>query len=1565
MALGRKRRARAARARTQKSRSFARPLWIEQLEDRRMLATFIVSSLGDLQLNDDDELETAPGTLRAAIEASNETDEADTIFFNENLTGTIQLQRTQDDFGPLTIEGSVDIVGLGARKLGVNAAAGSRVFIIDADGEDPFSVSIQGLTISGGTATGGDENSQGGAITNNQNLTLTEVVVQDSIATVGGGIYNTGNLTVNRSLIVNNTALTYGGGIQNGADSENGGTTDGPPAVTTINSSTISGNSANTTSGYGGGLFNRDGRMNVNNSTIVDNEAYLGSGIASYGNEPAEDEESDPPPPTIFTTISGSILYFNSNFLEGDPLPIDIDVVGMGEEDDEGNPTDLLPSINIDDLGTAGATGGNNLIFGLGAQVVSSMGDLPAGTDPGLISFEDPITLEIIPALDNYGGSTDSYHPDPLTSPVIDHIDMPGGGQFDQRGRFFVRSFEEGAMIPRRDIGAVEVQIGEFVVDVYDDEFNDGQYSSAQGVTTIGDFSVREALDFSAVNPGIDNITFNVVRDGQVDPTASPAPTILLNNGHLTVNHSVNIIGPDSFVMEIDGNDPSPVFGNGDRVMQIVNGDLSGTTDVLVRNLTLLGGDIAGSGGAIHNSANLTLERSTIRGSRATLDGGAIFHSAGNLNLISSTISGNNSSDDGAALYVDSTSGDVLISNTTISGNTSGDRGAGIFNRGGNTVIQFSTITNNSPGSTRGGGLWNHGGGHVEVFSSIISGNVFNFDVEAAPGNTVEVVSIGYNLVGAGNASFQFSSGTNDIITTNPGLAPLASTGGLTATHALLEQSQAVDGGDPTAVADMNGVPLNDQRGNPFKRIDTVSGIIDIGAYELQGVTFLVDNPGDTDNGNYSMGDVTLREAIKLSNLSAKPDFIEFDVILLGATINAGSLNITDSVEIIGLGSPNLTLVGSGTVFTVNDGNAGSFIDVNISRLGFFNRNIVSSENLSLDDIDIRGNVSSALTHQLGNLRIENSTITGNTTNASGGGINAQNANVAIYSTTLSGNSTSATGSHGGGIFLSNSTMYGYDVILTNNLTFAGAADGAGLYANNSDVELRFSVVSGNITSGANSDGAGIFGKNSDISLSYYSALALNTTFGTSSKGGAVYINGGSFTVSDNTNVILNKTLGQFSSGGVIASIGGDVTIMETNVSQNSTSGADAHGGAIYIQNGSLHVEDSAIFDNNTTGLRSDGGAIYSNTNLVDKQTTILNSTISGNSTQDRGGGIYNADGLTSIRHSTISNNSAPYFGFGAGVGSFGNTSTTRTDVRSSIIAGNISVLGGGLSSDVDRINGNFSDSFNSLGYNLIGNGITGAFSALSNDQFGIADPGLEPLGTSGNSTQFHALKTTSLAINRGNPADVAGVNGVPEFDQIGQARVQNGRIDIGAYESDFTPALAGDFNGDGIVSGRDFLMWQRGLSPNPLSSTDLTNWQDNYGNSAPTIVAALQVEEQEPESTLVSASISEVPVALSPLASPDVDDSPSTPTTSRSVQLGWGLPAMFVTEPEAASRAAIEPEALNAALNESAVVESPGYGTITENDFGDIAVSRGEEADSEEFAAADEVFDLIGSGAF
>ena len=57
-------------------------------------------------------------------------------------------------------------------------------------------------------------------------------------------------------------------------------------------------------------------------------------------------------------------------------------------------------------------------------------------------------------------------------------------------------------------------------------------------------------------------------------------------------------------------------------------------------------------------------------------------------------------------------------------------------------------------------------------------------------------------------------------------------------------------------------------------------------------------------------------------------------------------------------------------------------------------------------------------------------------------------------------------------------------------------------------------------------------------------------------------------------------------------------------------------------------------------------------------------------------------------------------------------------------------------------------------------------------------------------------------------------------------------------------PPVPGDFDGDLDVDGFDFLKWQRGMSPMPLSQTDLNLWEMNYGMVAPLAASSTAVPE-------------------------------------------------------------------------------------------------------------------------
>jgi hypothetical protein len=69
-------------------------------------------------------------------------------------------------------------------------------------------------------------------------------------------------------------------------------------------------------------------------------------------------------------------------------------------------------------------------------------------------------------------------------------------------------------------------------------------------------------------------------------------------------------------------------------------------------------------------------------------------------------------------------------------------------------------------------------------------------------------------------------------------------------------------------------------------------------------------------------------------------------------------------------------------------------------------------------------------------------------------------------------------------------------------------------------------------------------------------------------------------------------------------------------------------------------------------------------------------------------------------------------------------------------------------------------------------------------------------------------------------------------------------------------PTLPGDFNDDDRVDGSDFLAWQRGGSPTPLSAGDLTLWRTRFGSAGNVINAESAALRSVPEATGLSPGL-------------------------------------------------------------------------------------------------------------
>ncbi len=1651
MAKGKRRRSRRNRQRSNgisqglrsslSGNSLSRSLRLEQLEDRRMLATFNVVSADDLRDDGNGGIEVVPGSLRDILEQANAFNDADIIQFSgpafENPT-TIVLEQDMGDFGQLDITNPVEIVGLGASKLFIHSASGKRIFLVDDGSENvTINVTISGITLSGiGGIAGDDEDGRGGAILNREALALNQMQIRNSSAPNGGGaIFNqTGSLDIEGSLIRDNTSGQGGGGIQNGLADQ----TDNLPSLTVVNS-TITGNTANgnpgemgVATGYGGGVLNSAGYTGIIQSTVYDNLAEVdGGGVGSQGFDPELDDMTMMP--TVYsgnatTTIRSSIIVGNTTppdpMVGPDPIPNDVGSVGVVLGDASAMPPTMDapfdPQINSDGFNLFGILTHPSMTANMSVNLPTTGTDMD-GIDPKSLFLDDGDMMNPRAVLGDFGGDTRVFMLDPSKSGAQLAIDMGDPmkvtGNYDQRGRHFRRvSPDMGFM----DIGAVEVQNGLFIVDTLVDE-SDGEYR-------VNDFSLREALEFSAKNPFRDTISFSFDLLTEIDPNPfTPAPTIVLTLGELPITTGVDILGP-TFQLEVDGNHSS-------RIFNIQGFDPANKFEVLISDLTIANGGGAVSGGAIINNESLTLHRSYLLGSSAALNGGALYAQTGTVVIDSSTFFDNNSSNNGGAIFVDSTSGAVQIINSTISNNIANNRGAGLANLGPNTSVEYSTITLNNASTTRGSGIANLGTGMLFVRSSIVSGNSNNTDIEFFGGPGSNITSFGYNLVGGGNAIdsnlFQATGDLDEEF--DPKLANLVFTGGPTPTHRLLEDSLAVDAGDPSAAAGFGGVPEFDQRGGiQFVRVfdSDVDGTprIDIGAYELQEVTYTVDSTADENDGDFTMGNLSLREAIEIANasISTLPEKIVFDGLIVGGTIilspfslspfTTPDIKITGPVNIEGTG---MTINGSALrdtftqetwpMFTIDDGDDSSSIAVSFDGFSFENgadRAIVSKEDVVLSSFVATGNTG-VVAHSVGTLTIKTSVLTGNSSPNDGGAIVVTDGNLIVEGvangygyTLITGNSTTTSGGNGGGISFSDSTAEGKTlslnkVILSGNRAPAGTADGGGIYilGNNSaasaamsEVDITDSVLSGNVTTGSNSEGGGIFAKNAAVTLTG-STVSLNRSLGTNSKGGGIYLSGGSLTVensaTNNSLITQNSTAGNYASGGGIANIGGDVVLNQVTISRNTTAGLGTRGAGIYSTGGNLTLNGTTVSLNSSEVAGFLGAGIYSQSTLAGTQkTSIINSTISGNTAALRGGGVFNAGGLLEIKYSTITNNSVPFFGNGGGVASFGNSATTRTEVRSSIIAGNFASADVvNPNSDVESVAG-VANSFVSLGYNVIGLGLPLALDAFdqTGDQTNIDDPGLAPLtlDLSEGPTATHALVDGSPAINAGDPNAVAGAGNVPTYDQRGAgfSRVSKGRIDVGSYESDLSPVLASsaaDFDSDGDVDGSDFLTWQLGFgqpagpsggdanNDGTVNGADLTIWETDFGTGS---VAALSAASSSQD--ILVAPLEPLPGAPVLIASPvigaeEVEEFEAAADTRllAGLTLTTDTAAIDSTAPALVAEEANVEEGRDHLFADFAALAVSG-------DYEDLAADQSEAEEEEEeemeFALEDQVFALLGS---
>lgn len=370
---------------------------------------------------------------------------------------------------------------------------------------------------------------------------------------------------------------------------------------------------------------------------------------------------------------------------------------------------------------------------------------------------------------------------------------------------------------------------------------------------------------------------------------------------------------------------------------------------------------------------------------------------------------------------------------------------------------------------------------------------------------------------------------------------------------------------------------------------------------------------------------------------------------------------------------------------------------------------------------------------------------------------------------------------YGGAIYSSNSTLSLINSTISNNFLpgWPNHGSGGGIYANGStDIYIVGSVLSGN------REGALVGGR----------IVSLIDSVIKDNRGQTAPANGtgvsGSRVTATNSRITDNNGVG----------IGGGTTLtIDRCIITGNEGGGVSNGGLGTITNTVIHENSDNGLPWNISGGVHNGGTLY-----------ITNTSITNNTASVSGGGIYNSGDLFLTNSSVIDNVST----HGAGIYN-NNSSGEYVLVTNSTIAGNeVDHAGAGAVIFRNSIITNVFGSIISQGNNLLRNSF-GSSGWISTDLIN-ADPRLAPLGNNGSSTFTRALLPGSPAINAGNNSlAIDPQTNLPlTTDQRGYDRVGGGTVDIGAYESNYSP-------GPLWFNGRVLNLGGRGISNTRITLSD------------------------------------------------------------------------------------------------------------------------------------------------
>ena len=1107
------------------------------------------------------------GTLRTAVGWANistnpnSPETPNTIVFG--VAGPFVLSQ-----GPLALTNtSLDVV-IDAPGQTISGGNVSSVFTV-ASG---VTASISGSASSPLTITGGNAANNGGGIDNSGTLTLTDVTLTGNTATNGGALANeaAATFTLTDSSVSGNTAMTSGGGIDNmgtgtvlhdviggnvagngggianllsGISIGSGNSSAPAPADLTISETTLTANSA----ASGGGIDNT-GTLTLSVSTLTANSASVaGGGI--------DDEAGGSLTATNLTLANNTAATGGGLFTGGTVVLVNATVaynqagIGGGLAV-SGIAVDTLDNTIVAANTQGGSSAASDIALVGGGLIspVSSFNLIGTGGAGNLINginhnriLTGTASPGLANGLANNGGPTQTIALR-ASSPAIDAGSASISGVIipvtDQRGA--VRGTAGLDAGPAPDVGAFEESSSYLV-------------TTASGRPDVG--TIETAVEWANVN----------VNVNPSNPTPSAANTILFDSkGAFSTAQTITLAAPLVFnttVATPEAIDASKTIGltlSGGNAVGVLEID-SGTT-VTITALTIANGS-AINGGGIDNSGSLTINDATISQNRAA-NGGAIDNEAGaTLTIQSSTLS-NNSATTGGAI---DNAGTATLTNTTIA-DDSASTGGGIDNSGTLTTIN-AVIAYNTAGT--GGGLYLNSG-TAALYNTIValntSGTSAN-DIATAIGVKV-AASSAFNLTGTGGSGGLSSAPAqgNVLNVSSAGLhlGPLANNGGPTATIALLAGSPALNTGAGVISIPGVNVPLTDQRG--AGRPNATGAIrIDIGAFEVSS-SYLVTTTADT------LSSGTLRSALVWANTTPSsalsgPNTILFDPALFNTTTpqtiilspTFGTLDLTDTsssgILIEGPGAGAVTISGNGIlgVFAVEAGVTAAFSDLTIGGgSGISGGAIMNLGKLTITDVNFADNAvasyGGAIYNNGGTVTITNANFTNNSATFGLGGAIDNTGTLAIVGSTFTGGNAfqgGAIDNRSGSLAVTNSTF-------TSNIAIMGGA-----IFNNAVATVFGSTIANNMalsspsgatpTAAASFDGGAIANDHTGVLTITNSTIAFNAA---GQAGGGIDTVGVLTAVND---TIAYNIVASGGSGGGIDASAGTTTLFNTIVVLNTS----------------------------------------------------------------------------------------------------------------------------------------------------------------------------------------------------------------------------------------------------------------------------------------------------------------------------------------------------------------------------------------------------------------------------